>query len=69
MVVSRSVQNADTTKLCNEKGDITSFMMKKWETMNFCSAKMQTLQNFVMKKGETTKFCSEKSGHCTYFWS
>ena len=67
MVVSKSVQNADTAKFCNEKGDITSFIMKEGETMNFCSAKMRTLQNFVMKKRDTTKFCSEKSGHCTYF--
>ena len=29
---------------------------KKEETMNFCSAKKQTLQSFVMKKADTTKF-------------
>ena len=33
---------------------------EKEETMNFCSAKQQTLQSFVMKKVDTADLCSQK---------
>ena len=55
------VSNADTTKFCDEKANITNFNMKKGETMNFCNAKKQTLQSCVMRK-DIANFCSPKQG-------
>ena len=63
--MSKIAQNADTAKFCNKKGDITSIMMKKGETMNFCSAKKRTLQSFLMKKADTSNFCSPR--HYEFF--
>ena len=64
-------EKVDTTNFCSlkklvlhnflmKKQILQWFIIKKEETVNFCSAKKRTLQSFVMKKADTANFCSQK---------